>query len=441
MKTFTINDYYPLSFDIQELTLGKETKKTKKANKVAFIDPKGELNKPNTDADTLIGMAKVNNLSDLQSLVLLIKNAFEGQVYLAHDLNKDILINQGTMIIDWNNQKMIELTESFNQNLEIFLEGLYKGWVKLSSEGMESGEFNNLVSVIVNSQIFKLPVSLLKKTTISFVQDNLVGKQFYNTLAPIVNKIVADKILIELIDEKYNKTFSDLIQEIESKANCLGMLQVKLNLANQPNVRNQDDLQHAFHEFIIQERGRVNSTMQPVSGFQGGQDNRLKTVEKSTGKVFRAISKQCREIFTAGPEDKENSILNDFFMIASKYWNSGTDSITDQLINYFMLTHLYFRVIIYRTFSGLSVNVEYLFLLEEKWLSNDPIEKLQSGLKNYEGRIEIEKLFHRTYFKIKNLEDKEISRFHKEYLAKKIKNFEQEIVELENRINGILNDK
>ncbi len=439
MKNATINDYYPVFLDVDELTSGTTAQQDLASKAGTFIDNNGELKSSTMDAETILVLAKEKKLSELQTLVLLVKNAFEGQMYLIHNLDKEHLLKHGTVLIDWEDQKMLELTESFTDNLEMFQEGLHAQWAKLYTKKMEPNMFSNIITVIVNSQLFRLPVSQLNGLTISFLKDNLIGDEFYASLAPSVSKIVADKMLIEIIDEQYNEKFSDLVQLIESKMSCLTTLQIKQGLVSETGVKNQEDLQNNYHEYLIMERNIPRPSI--LGRYNNGSRNYLKTVDKSTGKLFREISKLCREIFVRGENDKENDVLNDFFMIASKYWNSNSESIADQIVNYFMLSQIYFRIIIYRSYSGLPVKLKNFHFLDKSWLEKKPIEKINSGLQRKQSWVEVDKLYHQTYFKIKNLADEELAEFHKEFLTKKIESLDKEIKRLDKKINKILNDK
>jgi hypothetical protein len=437
----TLNNYYPVFLDIQELQRAKEAAPDQATDEGSFIDPTGELNNLKTDADKLLALANDKSLTELQTLMLLVKNAFEGQIYLQYELDNKHLLKYGTLYIDWENNIVTELTPSFIENLDIYLEGLYNHWKKIYAQKTDPKVFPDVIKVMINSQLFRLPVSRIKDLPLSLFMDKLLANPFYTSLAPPVYSIVADKVHIEIIDEMYQQSFSDLLQQIESKYNCINVLLTKINLASDRSVKNHNDLQKVYHEYLIKERNGAPRMALNLRTHQNSINNKVKSIDKKTGKVFREISKLCREIFVNVGDDEKHVALNNFFMMASKYWNTPSENITDQIVNYFTLSLLFIQVIISRSFSGLPVEIQNYHFLDRNWLKNKPIEKIEAGLKKHQGMMEIIKQYHETSFKMKNLADEEMSAFHKAYLQEKIENMDHEIDKLENRVNQIMNDK
>lgn len=435
-----INDYYPVFLDMKEYGVGSKDDHRLPEDKVAAINAEGKLTSQMPDANELLKFASEKRLTEFQTLVLLIKNAFEGHAYLLCNLSIQQLMSNGTLFIEWNNQKLVDLTHSFHRSLHDYREGFHSTWELISAKDIEDPEFiNELTGFIISSRLFKLPVSLLKDIPYNFLKKEPVLKQFYSDVAVSINKLLTEITLIETVNDLYAEAFSELLQAIEAKANCLSILDIKLSLVTQPEVRNEEDLQKSFTEYLVQSRG-TQSGHTALGAFPEKQDSQMKAINARIGKIYKILSKSCSEIFNSG-EESSNLILNDYFMEASKYYNSYSDSYLHQVMNYFRIIYLYFSVLNFRAYSKLNNKFENFLFIKETWLTDRLIEKLDTEMIQYKRHIEIEKHDQRTYFKIKNLSDDEMKKFHREFLVRKIKLLDAEITKTEKKIRKILDDK
>jgi hypothetical protein len=117
MKIFEKSkDYFPVSLDLAEMN--KNPQHTQDLY----------------TGNELVSLAAENNLTAFQAFVLLVKNTFEGYLYLMHDLHPGKGDDFSLFRADLKTGKYQDLSLQFIDNLEAYDEGLRESWNALSKE-------------------------------------------------------------------------------------------------------------------------------------------------------------------------------------------------------------------------------------------------------------------------------------------------------------------
>jgi hypothetical protein len=427
------NDHYPLYLDVPDIN--------------GLMNDQDMMN-----SVKLIRLACENGLSAFQCMVLIIKNAFEGHVYLTLDLSPVSLMEYGTSNFDLKTGKSKQMILDFCENIELYYEGFKTGWDQIREELKieEDVCFEAMIDFILANQLLRFPVTILKSYDISAFK-NLTTKQkqflkFGYLLSLIILRTSSELKICETINSIYEEKFRTLLLKLGSKEELLMQLSIKLVMANDPMIRTKEELEQQYFEYIVatghgSNRRRTRRRIEPgngisdKSGSPGSMDFRIR-------QLYRAISKNCRESHTTTEGAEGYPVLNSFFMEANTIYIDHSQDMSEDFLRYFELIDVFCRVINYRKFNDLPVCFIDFTGIEEPLipfkLNEEILQKIKVSLDNKTSTF---KGINSTSFKISHITDNELTEIHVEYLKKQICFLDQRIEELVAEINSVIRAK
>lgn len=427
--------YYPVFLDVAELKAAAE------------IEEKEVYH-----AEELLEMAIQYDCSELQTVVLLLKNAFEGHLFLTFGISARNMLEQGTLRIDPAKENPLELSLHFIDHLDEYSAGLKQIWQQLQdiSPHLKNVYFDSLVLFLLSSKLYKLPVSSLESINIKRFQ-NLTErrKRFYRCYFEIsihMQQAVAELRVIEHVNELYQDRYNPYISKLSARENLLFQLGTKLFYANDPTITTEEELEKKYFAFLIEKEIKKDSGRLQVN--YSAWDDEQDDLENPSGlkvtikHLFRAISKNCRELFTLSDEAAQPVHLKKVFMDSNSIYNEMNFDFSDQLIQYHRLINLYIQVFNIRKIHDLPVTfIDYTAIERDKLLiklNEETIQKLKINIGN---KLLGLKEHNHTAFKSKHVSDEELSKFHEEYLKMRIQFLDQRIADILTKINNIMQEK
>jgi len=178
-------------------------------------------------------------------------------------------------------------------------------------------------------------------------------------------------------------------------------------------------------------------------------DNESESIENSNNfkelirKLFRAISKNCREAFTNSENNPTAFDPVRFFMDSNSIYNQGNFDYIDQFIQYQRLVNMYIRVFNTRKVNGLPVVFfDYTGfkqdILPVGEMDEEAVQKMKLQVAK---KVSDFKEWHQTSFKMKHVFNDELSAIHKEYLKLQVQFLDRRIDEILTEIQMVMKTK
>jgi hypothetical protein len=453
-----ISDYYPLYLDIQDVHHSKMISE----DMGNILTSHGNLNIDHSDSfqskferedlEDLVIQGRVNGFSPFQVLILLIKKTFEGHCFLTEDILPQQLYESGLVFETSDIERPGSLVPSYFENLDLYIEGILQACYLLreSDEELMDNAFLPAIHFILTNMLWKLPVSLMESFNLnSFnnMTDNKAGiLRFYFELSSTLLSKLCNLSRIDKINEAYNSRFRVYVLKIGSKEQVIRHLVSKLALAYDPNIRNSEDLDRKYFDFLIAAQSGVNPAIKRSAaknrGINPDERETNDSVEYRIKQLYRAISKNCKESHTTTDEYTMYSILDDFFITANQIYNKPITHQLDALINQYALMDLLCKTILYRKRVGLPIYfLDFTIgrIINLKGLPHQ--DYLQELAQNLENKIGISMHLNHTTFKAKYIYDPELVDTHKEYLKQELAFMDKKIIELTAEINEVISAK
>jgi len=424
------NDYFPVSLDLAEINKDPQHKQD-------FYT-----------GNELVSFSVQNNLTAFQAFVLVVKNTFEGYLYLMHDFLPGKSNDFSLFRADLQTGKYQDLSIEFIGNLEAYNDGLRDSWNELGKEfKLIDVSHSILLHFILGNQLFRLPVSVLTSYDISkfsHLKEKKVNfLRLYLKLALTAQDALADHRFITLVNEMYRNKFHELILKLGSKENLLVQLEHKLEFANNPMITSEEELEKEFFNFFIMQEVQSNIRNQPGKSLVFSEDPNGITprtvISDQLRFLYRLISKNCREAHTSLEKNEETEKLGQYFMDSNFIYNEVSRSLSEQFFQVAKLTDILTEVIIFRKTHNLSVDfADFTLTAEEKIPFRITEEMTEKTKERIEKAVYMARGSNFTDYKVKHLSDDELVGIHKEFLKNQITFLDQKIITRIKEIKSVM---
>jgi hypothetical protein len=432
----TISDYFPLCYDIAE------------AQNTGFSKPETV----GLSAGELADWSSQNHLTELQTMTLLIKNAFEGHLCHLNDIPVAKLTESGTFQVDLGGaQNYRELTGDFFRNFRSYREGLESAWGKMvpGNASKENIDFGSMLYFILANQLFRFPVSFLK----SYDPQRFIGipelqrtqyRLHYLLQVSMLNH-VAQWSFIEMVDEKYQLKFKDILLRLRSKEIVITQLYTKLNFANDPSIHTEEELEKMYFNFLIainvkdSEKKKAKLVPEPAEVPEGRNFEQL--LKMQIRKLYKVISKNCREVHNQIDGQEQFQYLSLYFMAANAVYHDLVDDFSSLMLQYSRLKLLFVKVINLRKINNLPVFfIDFTEIVQKQSveIKEEDVIKCQNRL---QASLELQQIFYQTDYKSKYIKDEELAEIHREFLNRQLRFLDQQISEILKEINEVMQNK
>ncbi len=435
--------YYPLFLDIAALTARSEIKPK----------PEPDVSQKVYNAEELMEIAIQHDCSEFQTLILLLKNAFEGHVFLSFGLSSAVLFEKGALHFNPVNDTHCEFSLHFIDHLDSYRAGLKRVWQELRVIFPTLNDicFDSMMCLILASQLYKLPVTALGSIDISrFRNPTDNGKRFFQyffEISMIAQRAIADMMKIDYVNEIYMERFREYVLKLSAKENLLFQLETKLIYAIDPRIRTEEQLEKKYFSFLItneiqKDSGNLRLKYSAWDDENGSGEN-PSGLKADIRHLFRAISKNCREAFTAADKTEQTVDSTRFFMKSNSIYNEMSYDFNDQFLQYNQLINLFVQVFNTRIIHELPATFfDYSGIDQDKMLykmlNDEIVQKMKISVLE---KISDLKERCRTTFKGKHVADKELAEIHNEYLKMQIQFLDQRISEILAEIKKIMKQK
>lgn len=451
--------YYPVFLDVAELKGLAET--DAKPGSEGVVSP-GEADKISEeypgqsrrifDASELLDIAVHYDCSAVQTLVLLLKNTFEGHCYLSFGLTAEAMIRQGMFRLNPADDIPYDFSIHFIDHLDVYVNGLQEAWVELQilMPHVEGICFESLLLFLIATNLYRLPLSTLTSLDIGKFQ-HFSGRekrfyQLYLTVSTYMNQAVFDLAVIDQVAKRYDERFRESLIRLTSRNNLLIQMKTKLLYANDPLIRTTEELEQRYFSFLIEKEivrdtGKVVVKHVPWEEDIGAEEQ-TSVLRRAIKNLFRVISKNCKEAFTAGSETTQGFDATRFFLDVNAIFNEPTTDVTDQLIQYYQLINLFIQVYNTRRIHALPAIFPDNATLETTtiWgpLNEETVRECKRAVAE---KISLLNERNHTEFKWKHISDDELATIHETYLNKQIEFLDQRIQEILEEINRVMQGK
>lgn len=401
--------------------------------------------------DDLLSFAENHRMSAFQMLVMMVKNTFEAHLFLVHDLRPDDLAEKGLCFIDGHGDHFIDLTGDFSDYFESYLFGLRKSWENIAARhNLREVSVEDMLNIIMANRIYTLPVQVLPDFDFSEYQqqgpESHQDAERYGVLSRVIGKALAESEIIFKISEEYESLFFDLTNQLNAKENILARLHEKLNLACNPLITNEEELEQEFFKTFVEREVIENPRRKGRKTFRVQEDSinipPKNDLDDRIRSLYRTLCKNCREIHLVTGEEAPDSFLEDCFMKTNFIYNEPTTDLLTQLYQWFQLVALLTKVINYRKIKSLPVFFPAwnLFSPHSFTIKGDDafLAKINSAIDHHTAslrlRLSVDK-------KALPMSDETMQQMHREFLKKQIDWYDEKIIQITEQIKSALNSK
>ncbi len=432
----SINDHYPLCYDIAE------------CKKTQFAKPETI----NLGADELLEMALKNQMTELQILALFTKNAFEGHLCHLNGIPIEKLVESGTMQIDYAGSNAFrDLTSEFFNNLNQYQKGLELSWEKMVNKMPAAGviDMQSMLHFILANQLFRLPVSYLKGfDSYFFSGKSAQQKEQYRIQFRLHSNMlhhVSNRMFIEMVNEKYLEKFKDILLKLQSKENVLMQLTTRLDFANDPSIESEEQLNKKYFDFLVAMRtSETANKLQKLNPnlTEMREGKKIQPLLKpQIKKLYKIISKNCSEVHTHTEAQEQYQRLCQYFMDANSIYNNYAFDFSSLMLQYTKLVILLIAVINYRKLNNLPLD-----FADFTGISERPTVEIKEGdIMEYQDSLNtsaaVQKNFNFTDYKVKYVCDEEMEKIHRDYLMHQLEFLEQSILKVTEEIKLVMQNK
>jgi hypothetical protein len=401
------------------------------------------------NAAALVDMACKLGFSVFQTVILMLKNTFEGHVYLNFNLRPDQLLEQGTIKIQ--NKQML-LIPGFYEQLDNYWEGLQHAWklLKARETGLDEISFESVVYGVLANHLIRLPVSLCSTCDIrqfseeSLKNQNIMRSQLDFTI--LCERTIGEYLLINEVNAFYEERFKDLLQQIHLKEDVLTHYDRKLAFAFDPNIRTEDELDEYMYKYLVECKLYSNSHInrhvltRDLNNLKAS--NEMLSLSDKVKFLYRSISKNCYEIHSSFESENSFSELQQVFLEANEIYNDNVSELADAILQYMRMVILFPKVLIYRNLLGLKavegIHIENLIGRKEISVTAEDIQFIRKSLAAKLLNLRIRS---NTEFKTKFVSDDDLTEIHQIYLQKQLEFLNGQIAKIQHDIEVVFNQK
>lgn len=425
---FTSLDYYSLNEEIRQGNF-HEMKKNEKMYGIELI---AEL-------------IKQEQYTPIQALTLLLKNCLEGQYRLEHNDRSISSISKDLIFPVRFNTGMKYLYPDIVNQIPNHFESIIDVWRQSKLQELTSDDLKKLLYFIAINHWIKYPVKSLSciDTTKILAEIKLNENELQALLYRecILEETAQKLVYAKSIVQAYETEFDQLLRKKIMKMDILRQLIRKLQLADDPNINSEIDMNNALMEFIIQERENSIILHHQKLKIKYSPNNPEKNHDLIKI-VYRTIAKNCREINTKQKLDKKDEALHEFFLSASYAYNFSTSDTGFKALQKNVIKQILTNVLIYRQ----RMEMELFCPNEHFWIKDmientnekKSIEKLKYQLENL---CITENALNNIDFKRKQISDSEMAGYHKSFIENEIQVLDNEIAYVNQQIKKLIESK
>lgn len=443
MTTPIFADYYPVYRDLSDRINGNLAGRAKGAPESPAVETPVMLN-----AEELTDLAIKYKFSTFQTVILLLKNAFEGHVFLTFGIRPEQLFSMGTLLFRTKPESMIL---SFYKDLEKYKPGLYQSWQILRKKvtDLDGISFDLLIHTLILNHVLRLPVSLFSKyDALSFSDSVVINQQVTDqqfNLVLIGEHALGEHEFIQRVNLLYAEKFKDFVHKLSVKDGVFSHFQRKLALCLNPNIHNEDELDDLMYKKMVEEQvnRKYKGPEKPNPEDQANSQaiNTMHRMVNKTKALYRSVSKNCREIHSS--IDGENSYpeLSKIFLEANSIYCQTASSLSESLLQYMRMMLLLSEVVIIRKTKGydISDNLQLISDFNRKeLLSKEEIKSLDRELDTNLAGYYQECL---TGYKTKFVMDDDFTTLHNHFLQKQLEFIDQQIIQIQKDIREVLKSR
>jgi hypothetical protein len=456
MNTKNLPDYYPVYKDLSDRMRHEHSEK--KQNEPALdkpLSPETKNPKPDTsispvmlNAEELTDLSLKCSFSPFQTVILLLKNAFEGHVFLTWKSRPDQLFSQGTLLFRAKPEFMLF---SFFKDFDRYKPGLIQIWKNLQEKvtGLGGISFDLLLHTIITNHLIRLPVSLFSLYDIRSFSDSLpTNQQAMDQRLEIVllgENALGEHEFIQRVNFIYAEKYKEFVHQLSTKEGIFSHYQRKLALSLYPNIHTEEELDDLMYKKLVEDQVNRNSDdiPGPVPYDQlnsGTSDNMLRLTNK-TKCLYRLVSKNCSEIHSSTDGENRFPELNNIFLKANSIYNEQVSDISEALLNNMRMMLLFSEVAILRKNKGLEIadNLQLISGFNEKELmSKDDFKTLR---RNSDSNLVACRIKSFTDYKMKFVMDDDFTDIHNHFLQKQLDFIDQQIIQIQIDIKEVFKVK
>lgn len=232
---------------------------------------------------------------------------------------------------------------------------------------------------------------------------------------------------------------------LNSKETVLQQLYTKLDYANDPSVKTDEELENKYFEFLVatnvtrlEERVPfLNPEMK-----EGRQSRDFKEVlRQQVRKLYKTISKNCSEVHNQIDIDDTFQCLSEYFISATAVYNSICMNLSSLMVQHSRLVLLLAKVINHRKINQWPVHfIEFTVRADDEQASLSEADMLacKSAL---ERGLHLARVMNFTDNKLKYLRDDEMAGIHREFLQRHLQLVEARIEGVMEEIRQVMQNK
>lgn len=442
-----LSDYYPVYKDISDLLKNKPSE--------FYSDsPVVEYQPPETGSSASPAIFNANELADLaikcgfsafQTIILLIKNAFEGHVFMTYNIRPDQLFCQGTILFQYKPEFMIL---NFYKNIALYESGLNKIWNDLTENNKDLNDIRSesLIHNLIVNHTIRFPVSFISSCEIQSFQDSfLMNEQAIRQRVDLIilgEQALGESEFIDRVNILYIDKFKESVQQLRIKEDMFSHYQKKLVLALFPDINTEEELDELMYKRLLEEK--LNRSSQNISKDHHGETNASDTsfsklkIREKTRAIYRSVSKNCYEVHTVPDSEKSFPVLTDIFLQANSIYIDPVTNTAEALLQYMKMLLLLSKTVIFRKTNGLDINENFKFLSDVSWKEVVSKDDLKLIRKNLDAKISAYRMKSLTDYKKKFILEEDLTDIHNHFLQKQMDFIDQQIAEIKNDIKEVL---
>jgi hypothetical protein len=453
MNTKNFSDYYPVYKDLSD-----QMKTNTSARNIGVTDHKKNLLTDMQNSETGFSessaMLNARELTDtslklgfspFQIIILLIKNAFEGHVFLTWQIRPGQLFEKGSFLFQSGPESMIH---SFYKNFEKYRPGLNQVWNLLQEKvhGITGISFDLMVHTIVVNNLIRPPVSLVSLYDIRSFSDTLPTNQqamdHSFKMVLLGEAALAEHEFIQRVNIIYEEKYKKFVHQLSLKEGVFSHYQRKLALSLSPEIKTEEELDDLMYKKLVEEQvnRKYPDSDKYVAGIQLSPEtpeSTLKFVNK-TKAFYRSVSKNCSEIHSAADGESCFPELNSIFLKANSIYNQTVSNLSESLLQFMRMLLLLSEVVIFRKSKGYKISDNLQLIADFNSKQVLPDEELKLLHRNMDTILidYRQKCF--TDYKMKFVMDDDFTDLHNHFLQKQLEYIDQQIIQIQKDIKEVL---
>jgi hypothetical protein len=456
MNTKNLPDYYPVYKDLADrMNTNHSDQNQKDPDRKKDVSPQPQP--PESDpvvspvmlnAEDLINLALKYGFSPFQIIILLLKNAFEGHVFLTYQIRPDQLFSHGTLLFQTKPEFMLL---SFYKDLDRYKPSLLESWKLLQEKALCLGgiNFDLMIHTIIVNHLIRMPVALFSLYDIRSFSDTLsVNEQAMDQRFEMVllgESALGEYEFIRRVNFIYAEKYKEFVHQLSIKEGVFSHYQRKLALSLYPNIKTAEELDDLMYKKLVEEQvNRKYYDMEKSDGINqlnAETSNRIRKFMNKTKGLYRSVSKNCSEIHSVTDGENNFPELNNIFLAANIIYNEYISTHSEALLQYMRMLLLLSEAVVLRKNKRYTIT-DNLQLISE-FNAKDVLlkEDLKSIKKDLDSSLTTYRMKSFTDYKMKFVMDEDFTEIHNHFLQKQIDFMDQQIIQIQEDIKEVLKMK